>query len=145
MAKFTECKGLGYLIWDDEYDCWSCEIEIFPGQIVGVSVDPEEPEDIEESVVFELAGRTLALIKASEANLRDRAADRLVETHNSSWNHDDPIDRQEFIARMTLEDITIYADGRAELSYSDEDLFAGHAIVININPSGVVENACLWG
>jgi hypothetical protein len=66
MAKFVEYKGLGYLIWDDESDWWSCEIEIFPGQIVGVSVDPEESEDIEESLVFELASRTLALIKTSE-------------------------------------------------------------------------------
>jgi hypothetical protein len=41
--------------------------------------------------------------------------------------------------------ITIYADGRANLSYNDGELFAGHAIVINIDPNGVVENACLWG
>ncbi|MBW4618837.1 MAG: DUF2262 domain-containing protein [Cyanosarcina radialis HA8281-LM2] len=145
MIKFVEYKGLGYFIWDDEYDWWSCEIEIFPGQIVGLSVDPEEPEEIEESVVFELASRTLALIRASEINLRDRAAERLLETHNTSWNRDAPIDRQEFIDRMTLEDITIYANGRANLSYDDGDLFGGHAIVINIDPNGSFENVSLFG
>lgn len=80
-----------------------------------------------------------------DAAIRRRAANGLLKTLNSTWNEGDPIDADEFIRRMSPDGIVVYASGRADVSYHDDDMFLGHAISVRIAPDGTFIESLIEG
>ncbi len=63
----------------------------------------------------------------------DFATREFLETKNESWldEGEDPLDAASFKSALTLESITVRADGSFEFHHSDGDLFWGHSIVVS--------------
>lgn len=133
---------LGTLTWDDSLKSYQGEREIAPGQKIGVSLSPSE-DRLEELLVQ--ARRAYQHLQRQEVALREAAADALLPLHNETWSEGETIDRDTFVRRITLEGLTVYGDGSAELSYNDGDLFWGHTIVVSLREDGTVEDATIQG
>ena len=77
------------------------------------------------------------------ARLKEKAADDLLEIANE-WNDEDdavPIDRENFLSRLTLERIVMEGDDRFSAYVNDGDLFWGHTILVHGSISGGPQGA----
>ena len=73
--------------------------------------------------------------QAWDGRVRGFAADRLLKLMNEAWLDDDaqPLSREQFMGRMTVEAIIIDDDGGFEFYFDDGDLFWGRGILVNGN------------
>lgn len=87
-------------------------------------------------------------LEKGEGELRCQVAEAMTELAEE-WRDPDedplPVTPERFLERMKLESLSIYADGDAELFYSDGDLFAGHVIIAAVNPDGTLRDATIAG
>ncbi len=69
--------------------------------------------------------------------IRQYAADELIDLAND-WMESDGIviSKEEFMQRIGVPDIDIEPDRSSEFSYGDDDIFAGHWIVVEVNELG---------
>jgi hypothetical protein len=75
------------------------------------------------------------------------AIQALLGIKNSDWLEDDEVEltAEEFLSRITLETVSVAAEGDFEFWYNDGDIFAGHSIVVRGNLElGPIE-ACAEG
>lgn len=65
--------------------------------------------------------------------VKEFAADRLLPVKNEYWLQDNEaeLSREDFISRMTLEEISVDESGAFSFWHDDGDLFWGHSILIN--------------
>jgi len=80
--------------------------------------------------------------------LEDCAIEHLLELKNDCWLDDDDEQRLEphaFRRRMTLESVTVEADGSFEFWFDDGDLFGGHAIRVEGNVVDGATRASIQG
>lgn len=78
------------------------------------------------------------------------AIEQLLPLKNDCWLDEDGEDEQElddaaFLARMSLQSITIYGDGALEFWHDDGDLFFGHSILVSGTLSGGLTDANIPG
>lgn len=100
------------------------------GKKIDVSFDPESGNDITRALKV---GETLwKNARAWQKKVDDYAVAELLPLKNDAWLGDDekPLTARQFKARMTLEAITIDAEGCFEFWHDDGDLFYGHSIQI---------------
>jgi hypothetical protein len=135
---------LGMLTWNDQLDWWEGRTEMAPGHLIGISVSVED-ETAPPTVEVEQARRVLLRLREREAEARLVAAEELLAIYNDEWNDDDPISEEEFMARLTLDDLAVASDGSAELFYQDDNLFAGHTVLVSIGADGNFEDADIAG
>jgi hypothetical protein len=133
---------LGELVWNNEDECWSSQVEINPGHLVNVTIDPE---DAETGGVILIARRYFATLQQEEIKIRHLIADEMLNTYNNSWNDGENIGSQNFIEQIKLEDIVFYASGVMQLFYHDGDLFGGHGIVVTTDEEGNYQSTSLIG
>jgi hypothetical protein len=132
---------LGELRWDSRFDWWEGRFPqgsetSFQLYIKGQNAD---------RTISAEAHQAVALLAERDASIRRWAADGLLEILNSTWNEGDPIDADEFIRRMSPDGIVVYASGRADVSYHDNDMFLGHAISVRIAPDGTFIESLIEG
>lgn len=67
-----------------------------------------------------------------DERIREYAVQALLDLKNDSWLDDDeqPLSAQQFLARMTLESITVDPDSTFSFMHNDGELFWGHAIQV---------------
>jgi hypothetical protein len=135
-------ETLGQLVWDEQVDWWAGQREIAPGLTIPVSVSPN---DVALETVLVRAGRTFLRVQQSDASLRQSASEVLLELCNEEWNEEEPISGADFVARMAPKELTIDSDGSATLYYDDGDLFWGHSILVEMDDSGVFQDASIAG
>lgn len=147
MAERTiHDETLGLLTWNNRLDWWEGRFLLAPGQPVGISIGVEEDDpDTEPTAEIQRARLLLDGLAELEPEARQLAADELLDIYNEEWNDDDPLSAEEFMTRLTLEDIGIAADGSAELFYQDGGLFAGHAVLVSLDADGNLDNADIAG
>jgi len=133
---------LGRLVWDRRYEWWSGEVALSPEHAVGISVETESDDD---ASVLPKARRTYQRIKSELDKLLRAAATELLVACNESRNAGEAIDAEAFITRMTLSDITFYADGSAELYFDDGGMFDGNSIVVSVTADGDMDEASVAG
>ena len=77
--------------------------------------------------------------------------DEMLELKNDAWlgNDDDEeeqeLSKAEFQQRITISDITFYADGTAAIYCDDDEIFLGHTIEIKVDKKGKYRTAQLAG
>jgi hypothetical protein len=118
---------LGDLRWDDRFSWWEGLLALPDGKSFTLYVESKSKDD--QSLTDEARLAASKIVK-SDSEIRKFAASRLLATHNESWNEGDLINEEEFMRRMIPAGITIFADGDAEISYYDDDIFRGHYIEI---------------
>ncbi len=67
--------------------------------------------------------------------VRNYAVEKLLELKNGNWlgEGESPLTAKQFLKRMTLETISVDADGSFDFWHNDGDLFLGHSIQIRGN------------
>lgn len=118
---------LGDLRWDSRFNWWEGLLALPDGKSFTLYIESASKDD--QSLTDE-SRHTATMIARSDQVIRKFAADRLLQIHNESWNDGDPIDEEEFMSRMSPSGVTFFADGDAEMSYFDGDIFWGHYIEV---------------
>ncbi len=132
----------GELTWEDHLEWWTGQVTVTPDHSIQVALST--PEDGLETLLGQ-AHPLLAHIRQEEADLRQATAEALLELYNTAWNEGPAIDGARLAACITLQAVTFYPDGSAELFYDDGDLFAGHMLLVSLDADGTLQDATLAG
>jgi hypothetical protein len=145
-ARTIRDEVLGPLTWNTDLDWWEGRVELSPGHPLSLSLSVED-EDATADPVREIAHgrRILLFLREHEPEARLVAADELLEIYNAEWNEGEPLDEEEFMDRLTLDDVNVSFDGSAELFYLDDGLFAGHTVVVTVDANGNFADADVAG
>jgi hypothetical protein len=120
---------LGRLCYDEELDSYDGEISV-GGSPIGFHLNTDE--DGEVTPALERARQVLSGFAQYGKGAKEYAVAQLLELKNESWLAEDeePVTREQFEARMELEDLDFSADGEVTFYHRDGDLFWGHTIAI---------------
>jgi hypothetical protein len=137
---------LGALTWNEDLEWWEGQTQLTPGHPIQFSISQEEVDAAAQPTAeVQQARRVIAFLREHEEEARVVAADEVLELYNLEWNEGDPLSEEEFMSRLTLDDISIAFDGSAELFYKDDGLFAGHTLLVTISAEGTFEDADIAG
>jgi hypothetical protein len=132
----------GKLTWEDHLEWWTGQVDFAPGHSIQVALSTTEKE---LETLLAQARPLLARIRREEADLRQATTEALLELYNTAWNEGAAIDGARFAACITLQTVIFYPDGNAELFYDDDDLFAGHTLLVSLDTHGALQDATLAG
>lgn len=122
-----EDSRFGTLTLDRRVDWWEAEAQ-WNGQAVKLHVDggadPAPGLRTAYALWDDQPGWT--------QRVQQYAVDDLLKLKNDNWRDDDEpeVSAEEFKSKMTLESITVHADGSFSFWHDDGDLFYGHAIKV---------------
>jgi hypothetical protein len=122
----------GTLTYDRSVAWWSGPT-VWNRKAVTLHLDTDEADGVDTSAE---AARTLwAQQEEWQQRIGAFAVGELLPLKNDSWLDEDekPVDEAAFLDRMTLESITVYADGSFSFYHDDGGLFAGHCIEVSGN------------
>lgn len=128
--------------WDQDLREWRSRLQWNNGLYVEVSFSPDE---MSVTADFRIVHEQWNKLNKRWRELEECVADHLLDIHNENWNEGEPIDRNAFVSRMTIEAIRFFADGKAEVYFDDGDLFWGHCILVSVDENGQVEDAVIAG
>lgn len=91
-----------------------------------------------------LAGAIVSEITQIDERAKNAATDGMLELYNENWREyaetdedgeqvevsNPELTEEEFKSRLTLTNVSVYGDSSVSLSYDNDDLFWGHAIVL---------------
>jgi hypothetical protein len=86
----------------------------------------------------------LSRVCRSDAILRAGVSKKYLPLF-ANWNEGNRISDAEFKRRLTLESIILTPDGKAEVFFQDDDMFAGHALIAHLDPDGVARYVEMFG
>jgi len=132
----------GELTWEDHLEWWTGQVEVAPGQTLQVALSTTQ-EGLE--TLLPKARPLFSRLWREEAELRRATAEALLELYNTAWNEGPAIDGARLAACITLQAVTFYPDGSAELFYDDGDRFAGHILLVSLDAHGTLQDATLAG
>lgn len=121
---------LGRLTLDRRLDVYQGTVQ-WNGHSISVMLsgaDPEQPQ-----AVLDEAKSLLREQAAWDTLAREVAVAKLLPLKNSAWlqEGEDEITSEVFALRMTLNTIDVSEGGEWSLFFDDDDMFGGHAIVVN--------------
>ncbi|MFC7441763.1 DUF2262 domain-containing protein [Laceyella putida] len=128
--------------WDSRLEEWGTKMNLTDEITVDVLFDPK---GINENEGFHIVYGQWEKVKENWRKLEEDVADHLLDIHNEAWNDEEPITKDTFISRMTIEAIRFWSDGTAEVYFDDGDLFWGHCILVSLNQDGQVVDADIAG
>ena len=127
---------------------YSEDLDLYEGKIPIENSEPLEFYfDVNDNLrqMLEIARNLVKIVISRNPEFKQYIAEKLLDLYNDDWSEEKTIDKKEFANRITLESATIYDDNSAEIYYQDGDLFAGHYIVIYLNPEGILNEPYLAG
>jgi hypothetical protein len=76
-----------------------------------------------------------------------KAAVCLLDLANGEWLPAGAAERDadSFMAKLTVDSLTFYPDGSSEVIFRAADLFAGHGVLVSLEPDGRASDATLCG
>jgi hypothetical protein len=111
------------------------QVDWFTGQVdwAGQSIALNLSESAEAQAALKTAHALWQNQSEWHRRIQDFAVAQLLPLKNDSWLDEDDAEltAEEFQARMTLESITVKADGSFDFWHDDGDLFWGHSIQIS--------------
>ncbi len=146
-----EDETFGRLEGSDDGYGWKGNVMLGPDRQVKMSIWPDDGYD--EKDYIKAARSLFLLMKDNEYKILDQVAEKMLDLAND-WEEDAaandekefvPLDKEAFIARITLESIVGYGNGSGTLYYNDGDIFWGHVIDVSINAQGDVTSADIAG
>ena len=143
---------LGDLTYDEQLEGWEGTFGT-PG--VSLSLSDAEGDGAWQDRLPVYRDAFLRL-RRDEPGLRRHIAEQLTDlaedwrepeddAEDDDGNDGQPITPESFLERIALTNVTLYADGSAELYYSDGDLFAGHVIIGSVDENGQLTDASIAG
>ena len=141
----VESDILGTLQWSDDRDSWEASVSFLPDHPVSVLLNPLETSQAQTIANGE---SLVTWAKTHEPEVRAYAAAQLTDLAEE-WREEDeepdPITPETFAARITLGGITAEANGEATFWYNDNEIFAGHVIVVTLNAERDFTDAQIMG
>lgn len=137
-------ERFGTLTYDRQMSWYSADVT-WSRKTVELNIHVDKAEEIDASL------RIANGLWDNEPSWHDRiqeyAVQKLLPLKNESWLDDDEteISPAEFKAKMTLESISVSADGKFEFWHNDGNLFLGHSIQISGNLSEGLTDADIPG
>lgn len=118
--KFNDYTYEGVIIIND------IKVEIF------ITIDNKQ-DDTKKMISF--ANEFIEWFKKNHMQAKRYAASKLLEVKNDAWIKADEeiVNEDNFVNKMVLESISINNDKSATVFYQDNDLFWGHAIIVEID------------
>ncbi|MBX9685948.1 MAG: DUF2262 domain-containing protein [Candidatus Obscuribacterales bacterium] len=134
----------GTLSFDRSLNWFECAAD-WQGKRIHLYIALDKEDSAEASL--ENAGRLFLESSDWEAKIRDFAVESLLELKNDTWLDEDEemVNAAEFKERISLQTITVYANGDFEFCLNDGGLFWGHAILIAANLSNGLKTANIVG
>lgn len=92
-------------------------------------------KDLDAGAALETARALWSAQADWDQRIVERAVHNLLEIKNDCWldEGEDEISREQFVARMRLETVSVAAGGRFDFWFADGDLFWGHSIRVSGN------------
>ena len=134
---------LGHVEWNERFGHWFARIVLPDGAAVDFDIEDELND------VLPVARAAFTFVSANEAALREQLAEQMLETANDWRLGREPIEPEitvaSFAARVKLAGVSLADDGGFTLTYSDGEMFGGHAIVVSVGANRVMGDPDLWG
>lgn len=140
-TKPLQSDTLGTVTWNDNFSYWEAKTMVALGKKVSVSLTPgDNKNDITPGEAF--------VAWARKHDARAYAAKQMVELAED-WRDEDeeakPITAESFARRVRLTEITQEAGGDGTLWYDDDNIFAGHVIVVSVSAGREFTEAQMMG
>jgi len=144
---------LGTLSWEERNVAYQGAVTL-RGQVVDFEVLVDPPAWTEPMTVSSLVDQgaaALAVLRTNWEKISERIGAFLVEQYDAEWRGERPVlSAGQLLAHLKLMTLTVYHDGHASLSFSDdvaddEGLFYGHYVDVTIRSSGEVSDVSLQG
>ena len=141
----VESAVLGTVMWNDDMTVWQGKVLLAPEQIVSIMLEPQE-SDGDQTIARGEA--LIQWVKGNEADARAYAADEMTDLAEDWRDEDEEADEitpEAFADRITLSEISLGSDGSAMLWYNDDNIFAGHVVVVSVNADRQFTEAQMMG
>lgn len=135
---------LGTLEWDDNFNWYRGKIYVADTSF-DISLSPHEGTDA--STALSRAKQIVRAFENYQTMAAEYAVDCLLDLKNDVWLEDgeEAVSADEFKAKMTLEALTIEADGSVTFWHHDGDLFWGHSIEVCVDSNDQCTSADIPG
>lgn len=112
---------------------WIAEIEWRPCQRVGVTISPEEGQEL--PALLAVAERSVEWLRADEAEAGSYIGGELFALWEESWaDAEEVLDLEAFTQRIRLSHVMLGGGGSMILTFDDDGLFGGHEITAAYSP-----------
>ena len=140
---------LGSFVLDREFS-WFEGIVNWNGVEVNAYLETDEEDGDTAKQAMMVLKKVVDNIVENDTKYREFAAQELTELANEWMDASDEIDTEEitkeiFMKRMEMSEIIVSSDGSLSLFYNDDDMFWGHAIEIEVKPTGKIISANIAG
>jgi hypothetical protein len=136
---------LGSLAHDPLMICWQTRSAVPLGDADHVTVAVLVSS--EEDIPVERLDKAAAILGRLDPRLlRGAVAEDYLELYNDTWRQDDDpeLDQDGFVARIAPTSVELDDDG-VRIYFGDGDLFAGHSLVVTLNPALEITDITLSG
>lgn len=116
------------------------------GEICGVHLEADEAGSESAKEAEAIWQKLLEDSEKWDEQARRFAAENLIDSAND-WRLEDEeeITEEEFAKRLTISEIAITPDGEFEFYYDDDNMFAGHVVIVSGNVEEGMEEATFAG
>ncbi len=143
---------LGELNWNHKLIYWEGTCTFLDGTVVPLCVNslgyetqrPPFNDATWDRTITQQSRDALARVRAGHATVRGAVSQQCLALCRK-WNEEQEIPDAEFQRRLVLESITLTPDGRAKVSFGDDGMLAGHALIAHLDPDGNVRNVEMFG
>ena len=134
-------SSLGTFVLDRHYDWYEGTVD-YLGEPCNVLLNVEEGSE-DASVALARLEELWADVAGVDRRVREYAARELLE-NAVDWCEEE-LTREEFMARMSSPSVSVDPDGAVEFAFDDGDMFAGHVIMVYLDPDGTFSDVNIAG
>lgn len=133
---------LGFLKYDEGLNWYSADLASIEIPRLYLSLD----ECPNVATFIEFASHRVVSLSTDIATARKTAV-RLLDLANGEWLPPGAParDADSFMAELTVDSLTLYPNGSCEVIFRAADLFAGHGVLVSLEPDGQASDATLCG
>lgn len=143
QKPITIDSPLGKFEWNREFLYFRGKID-YLGETCNVRLETDNGELSVHSQLERLTGICRRLGEW-DSDVKEFAADDLLELANEWREDEDEITKEEFIRRIGTPDITVNADGSVEFMFDSDEMFADHAIEVYIDENNNITGSDIVG
>lgn len=145
MDKYV-IDGVGTLAYNETLNWYEGELKC-KGDKRFLFLEMDDDEEELSQTVLDVLDKLVKNIEAYEKHIVETTSEMMVELGND-WIEDvedEELTAETMAKRIQAAEYTIHPDGEITILCSDDDIFAGHAIAVETNIEGEIEDAYLAG
>ena len=129
------------LVWKEDSRSWAGSLKLASGLTVAVTVRAISSLSKEVSPA---SRSTLARLVLSESEIRRAVANSVVDEINDHWRtNPGRVKTKQITQRLEPIELSIAIDGSAKIIYTDDGLFWGHPLSVQLSSVGTLESTCV--